>query len=875
MTVPSDLARVEYSGNSTTTVFSTGFAFLSNLDVKVILTDAAGVETTQVENVNYTLTGATHADDPPTAGTLTMMVAPPTGTLLVIMRDVQFIQDLDGTTLSTMDAGDQEEAYDKIWHALAQLKEGMNRALRATDGSPDPVPGTWVPLLAIEVDGARCVLRVTGWTGGPAGSTPPDSGMYVGPVSYVATAAEATDIRGSQGPAGPDGQAGPQGPQGIPGPVGPAGSGAGDMLRSQNLNDVLDKPTSRSNLGLGNSATRNVGTTAGTVAAGDDSRFGAGGTAVGTSFTPAGNIAATNVQAALQEVDTEKAAITYVDAQDATLNTIKAPIASPTFTGDPKAPTPAPGDNDTSIATTAFVAAAIAAAPPSSALPLSRQVSAIINQNMTTCLQGFFSGSTTIVVMKDGTVRSAGYPNGTTGTNQSLGKGVAGNAATTVDLRKVSLPSGLLGTPVAVYHNGGCSFILTDQGDVCGAGRNNNGDLGVGDTTAREIFTLLNATNIGPRSAGGASRKVVDIIVSVNSYNPQTPNNAPTWFRCADNTLWACGINTGNQLGVGDAVSKNTPTQCQKNDGAGNVAIADCAKVYAWGNDLNSVGYIDTSGKLRLAGRLQSGAAGRNTGTGAQNVFRPVFTTTDNAASELPPAYVALELAVSIGETICVRCADKCLYAWGVNSQGQCGIANTTQQNNPKKVGGGTGVATAFNGNVERLFSCAAHNSGGNFLCQMTDGTIYCWGFKSSGDLPIASADGNISTPVAAQSPINGAMPVITRIFGNTVAGTGPSAQTLFMWLADGRIFAWGPSGLDGTTQAYFTSSVPRQVSVPARPGSPTIVAAGCGGDSSGGDNSVVWLVLSDGYMLVMGEGSPPDAIGGTSYSFNEASVPP
>lgn len=36
-----------------------------------------------------------------------------------------------------------------------------------------------------------------------------------------------------------------------------------------------------------------------------------------------------------------------------------APLASPTFTGDPKAPTPAPGDDDTSIATSAFVKAAI------------------------------------------------------------------------------------------------------------------------------------------------------------------------------------------------------------------------------------------------------------------------------------------------------------------------------------------------------------------------------------------------------------------------------------------------------------------------------------------------------------------------------------
>lgn len=41
---------------------------------------------------------------------------------------------------------------------------------------------------------------------------------------------------------------------------------------------------------------------------------------------------------------------------------LKAPLASPTLTGNPTAPTPATGDNDTSIATTAFVAAALGAA---------------------------------------------------------------------------------------------------------------------------------------------------------------------------------------------------------------------------------------------------------------------------------------------------------------------------------------------------------------------------------------------------------------------------------------------------------------------------------------------------------------------------------
>jgi hypothetical protein len=61
-----------------------------------------------------------------------------------------------------------------------------------------------------------------------------------------------------------------------------------------------------------------------------------------------------SVTPATGDNDTSIATTAFVKAQG------YAPLASPTFTGDPKAPTASPGDNDTSIATTAFVAAALA-----------------------------------------------------------------------------------------------------------------------------------------------------------------------------------------------------------------------------------------------------------------------------------------------------------------------------------------------------------------------------------------------------------------------------------------------------------------------------------------------------------------------------------
>ena len=61
-----------------------------------------------------------------------------------------------------------------------------------------------------------------------------------------------------------------------------------------------------------------------------------------------------------EDMDGKAAQDDYLALVEAVL--LRATINSPTFTGDPKAPTPADGDNDTSLSTTAFVQRAIALA---------------------------------------------------------------------------------------------------------------------------------------------------------------------------------------------------------------------------------------------------------------------------------------------------------------------------------------------------------------------------------------------------------------------------------------------------------------------------------------------------------------------------------
>ena len=179
---------------------------------------------------------------------------------------------------------------------------------------------------------------------------------------YVSGSPGQPGTAGATGATGATGAPGPQGPQGIQGPqgaTGPAGSGSGDMLRSANLSDVLSASASLANIGgaplaspiftgdpqAPTPATADNDTSIATTAYVKAQGYGAA--------VPPATVAPLMDGAAAVGSVAKYAKEDHIHPTDTT----RAPLASPIFTGDPTAPTPLTADNDTSIATTAFVKA--------------------------------------------------------------------------------------------------------------------------------------------------------------------------------------------------------------------------------------------------------------------------------------------------------------------------------------------------------------------------------------------------------------------------------------------------------------------------------------------------------------------------------------
>src|SRR3990167_2587053 len=188
MTLSSLVVRTDFSGDSSTTEFATGFIFWNSSDVKIILVSSSGGETTYTEGSEYSITGGSGA-----SGTVTVSssVVPETGETLGVKSAVANLQGTDLPTGGGFNSEDVEFELDRMVRRLQQLDETLDRTPKLAEGStytditvPSPSSGlilSWSTdnnLENLTPNSSAFISLPLSVANGGAGATTSSSGLY-------------------------------------------------------------------------------------------------------------------------------------------------------------------------------------------------------------------------------------------------------------------------------------------------------------------------------------------------------------------------------------------------------------------------------------------------------------------------------------------------------------------------------------------------------------------------------------------------------------------------------------------------------------------------------------------------------------------------
>jgi hypothetical protein len=141
MTVSSTANRVSYNCGGSQTAFVYNFKIFQDSDLKVILTDSGGNETTLTLNSDYTVSGAGNES----GGSITTTQAYASGNRITIIRELPLKQETNYEEGGSFPAESHENALDKLTMICQQLGEAIGRAIKLPQSSaysdlqiPDP-----------------------------------------------------------------------------------------------------------------------------------------------------------------------------------------------------------------------------------------------------------------------------------------------------------------------------------------------------------------------------------------------------------------------------------------------------------------------------------------------------------------------------------------------------------------------------------------------------------------------------------------------------------------------------------------------------------------------------------------------------------------
>jgi alpha-tubulin suppressor-like RCC1 family protein len=275
--------------------------------------------------------------------------------------------------------------------------------------------------------------------------------------------------------------------------------------------------------------------------------------------------------------------------------------------------------------------------------------------------------------------------------------------------------SGISFRKVFVHNNYNFTYAIDSNNKVYSCGRNNVGQLGLGDLIQRNTLTLV------------PTMLADDVLLSHGDYRSSA-------YIIRNNEIWSCGHNNVGQLGLGNTTDRNSFAK---------ISGITCAQLSLGDHNNTNVICLQTNGTVRTWGHNNNGQLGTNDTINRMNPAAPskLIGSTTSSLSETNNTKVITHNNYAV---TAILKSDGTIWTTGYNAYGQLGRGDTAQKNSFGQI--------IMDGNLSfKDISLFGYDSGTVLIA--VDQNDNLWGAGYAGDFMLGN-DSTTNSTVLRKIPI-------------------------------------------------------------------------------------------------------------------------